>query len=324
LEAIDPYAVDVVIPVRDGAPYLARCLDSVKAQTRRVRAAIVVDDGSTDATPAIIEQYKQQWPLLEVVRTEKCGVSHARNVGIAQCRAPFVAFLDSDDVWVAAKLERQMALFAGDAGRVGFVYCGCYYIDVDGRRIEGRMMTPRLRGHVLRDLLLEGNVISGSCSAVVARRDLLEGVGGFDERLWYGEDWDVWLKLAEQAEVEFTSELLAGVRLHDKGARSAWTEKRKILQNTIVVDRWHTAAWFPASLRDEFRDRIAGIAYEKIAEQSVMGWLFAWRLMAELKRSESGFARDLFAGPVDFFRELSPRIAQAIRRRTSLRSGKPI
>jgi glycosyltransferase involved in cell wall biosynthesis len=324
LEAIDPYAVDVVIPVRDGARYLAGCLDSVKAQTRRVRAAIVVDDGSTDATPAILEQYRRQWPLLEVVRTEKRGVSHARNVGIARCRAPFVAFLDSDDIWVAAKLERQMALFAGDAGRVGCVYCGCYYIDVDARPIEGGMMTPHLRGYVLRDLLLAGNVISGSSSAVVARRDLLERVGGFDERLWYGEDWDVWLKLAEQAQVEFTAEFLVGVRPHDQGARRTWTEERKLLQNMMVVDRWRTAAWFPASLRDEFRDRIAGIAYGKITEQSVMGWLFAWRLMAELKRCESRFARDLFAGPVDFFHELSPRIARAIRRRSGLRSGESI
>jgi glycosyltransferase involved in cell wall biosynthesis len=324
LEAIGPYAVDVVIPVRDGARYIARCLDSVKAQTRPVRAAIVVDDGSTDATPAILEQYRRRWPLLEVVRTEKCGVSHARNVGVAKCQAPFVAFLDSDDVWVATKLERQMALFAGDPSRLGFVYCGFFYIDVDGRPIEGRTTIPRLRGNVLRDLLVEGNVIWGSSSAVVARRELLERVGGFDERLWYGEDWDVWLKLAEQAEVEFAPDPLVGIQLHDKGAPSALAKKRQLLQDLMVVDRWHTATWFPASVRAQYRDRLAGIAYGKVAEQSIMGWLFAWRLMAELKRSENRFARDLFAGPVDFLRELSPRIAKAIRRRTGARGGQPI
>src|ERR1043166_7534525 len=107
---MDPFAVDVVIPVRDGARCIGACLDSVRAQTRSVRAVIVVDDGSTDATPAVLAQYRQQWPLLELVRTEQHGVSHARNVGVARCRAPFVAFLDSDDVWDAAKLERQRGL----------------------------------------------------------------------------------------------------------------------------------------------------------------------------------------------------------------------
>lgn len=316
MDPIDPLAVDVVIPVRDGAHTIGACLDSVRAQTRPVRAVIVVDDGSTDATPAVLEQYRRQWPPLEVVRTEKCGVSHARNVGIARCRAPFVAFLDSDDVWLAGKLERQLALFAGDAGRLGFVYCGCYCIDANGRTVEGSTMIPRLRGNVVRDLLVEGNVIWGSSSAVVARRELLERVGGFDERLWYGEDWDLWLKLAAQAEVAFTPEALACVRLRDKGAPSARSEMRQLLQHLIVVDRWRTADWLPASLRAHYRDRLAGLAYGEIAQRRIAGWLFARTALAELKRSDSAFARDLFAGPVDFFRELSPRIATAIRRRT--------
>jgi glycosyltransferase involved in cell wall biosynthesis len=312
---MDPFAVDVVIPVRDGARCIGACLDSVRAQTRSVRAVIVVDDGSTDATPAVLAQYRQQWPLLELVRTEQHGVSHARNVGVARCRAPFVAFLDSDDVWDAAKLERQLALFAGEGTRVGFVYCGTYFIAADGRRVEGRTMIPRLRGHVVSDLLVEGNVIWGSSSAVVARRELLERAGGFDERLWHGEDWDVWLKLAAQAEVEFVPEPLVGVRLHDRGVQSELTELRRLMQNLMVVDHWRTADWFPTSLRTHYRDRLASLAYGKIAERRVTGWVFAWRVIAALRRSESRFARDLFAGPVDFLRELSARIAAAIRRR---------
>src|ERR1700674_1961940 len=103
--------VDVVIPVRDGARYIACCLDSVIAQTRPVGASIVVDDGSSDGTAAIVEAYMGRLPGLVLVRTEKCGLPHARNAGIARCKAPFVAFLDSDDVWEPTKLEHQMRLF---------------------------------------------------------------------------------------------------------------------------------------------------------------------------------------------------------------------
>src|SRR5262249_34682542 len=148
LDTIEPFAVDVVIPVRDGARYLKQCLDSVMAQTRPVRAVIAVDDGSTDATPGIRADYQRRWPALDVVRTGKRGLPHARNSGIARCRAPFIAFLDSDDVWAANKLERQLDLFAGQGARVGFVYCGYSLIDQEGRPSDRRPIAPTVRGDV--------------------------------------------------------------------------------------------------------------------------------------------------------------------------------
>src|SRR5580704_7335083 len=96
-------AVDVVIPVRNGARYIASCLDSVIAQTMTVRSAIVVDDGSTDDTAEIVEDYMRRWPAMRLIRTCQRGLPHARNTGIANCRSPYVAFLDSDDIWEASK-----------------------------------------------------------------------------------------------------------------------------------------------------------------------------------------------------------------------------
>jgi len=214
VDPIDPFAVDVVIPVRDGARYLRPCLDSVIAQTRPARAAIVVDDGSTDATPNVLADYQRHWPALEVVRSEKRGLPHARNAGIRRCRAAFVAFLDSDDVWMPDKLERQLRLFAAEREQVGFVYCGYRHIDADGRPLDKRPIAPMLRGDVLSGLLLHGNLISGSGSAVIARRSLLERAGGFDESLSFGEDWDLWLKLAELSQADFVPQPLVAIRIH--------------------------------------------------------------------------------------------------------------
>jgi glycosyltransferase involved in cell wall biosynthesis len=318
LDAIDPFAVDVVIPVRDGARYLRPCLDSVMAQTRPVRAAVAVDDGSTDATPDILADYQRRWPALQVVRTDKRGLPHARNTGIAICRAPFVAFLDSDDVWAAHKLERQLGLFAACGLRVGFVYCGYSLIDDNGRPSERRVIAPTLRGDVLADLLLGGNLISGSGSAVVARRSLLERAGEFDESLSFAEDWDLWLRLAELCQVDFIPEPLVTIRLHDESMQHRNARhrlKQQLLQRLRVLDRWYLRDRFPAALRAQIRKDVVSIAIEEMRREPLAGWLHAWRLVAELRRSESSFARSLFAGRADFLREFPPRILAAARRR---------
>jgi glycosyltransferase involved in cell wall biosynthesis len=104
--------VDVLIPVRNGARFLSACLDSVFAQSSPVRAVIVVDDGSTDETPRVLAVYAACRPNLQVIRSVARGVSHARNLALQASEAPFVAFLDSDDVWHPDKLARQMPLFA--------------------------------------------------------------------------------------------------------------------------------------------------------------------------------------------------------------------
>jgi glycosyltransferase involved in cell wall biosynthesis len=318
VEPIAPSAVDVVIPVRDGAHYLRQCLDSVMMQTRGVRAAIVVDDGSTDATPDILAEYQRRWPALDVMRTGKRGLPHARNTGIARCRAPFVAFLDSDDVWAANKLERQLDLFAARGTRVGFVYCGYCLIGEDGRPSGRRVIAPRLRGDVLADLLLGGNLISGSGSAVVARRSLLERAGGFDESLTFAEDWDLWLRLAELSEVDFIPEPLVAIRLHDKSIqhRNARHElKLQLLQRLRVLDRWYLQDRLPSAVRAHIRRDVVSVAIKEIWRAPLAGWAHAWRLVPELRQSESSLGKDLFSGRADFLREFPPRIAAAVGRR---------
>lgn len=318
MSGIEPSAVDVVIPVRDGARYLPECLDSVMAQTQPVRAAVVVDDGSSDATPDILAEYQRRWPALDVVRTDKRGLPHARNTGLAKCRAPFVAFLDSDDVWAAHKLERQVDLCVAGGPRVGFVYCGYRLIDEDGGPSARRVIAPTLRGDVLADLLLGGNLISGSGSAVLARRCLLERTGGFDERLTFAEDWDLWLRLAEVSEVDFVPEPLVAIRLHQESMQHRTAPhrlKQQLVQRLRVLDRWYLRHELPAALRVQIRKEVVSLAIEEIRREPVSGWLHAWRLVSELRRSESSFARSLFAGRVDFLREFPPRIAAAARRR---------
>jgi glycosyltransferase involved in cell wall biosynthesis len=300
----DDLVVDVVIPVRNGARFIEACLDSVMAQTRAARTVVVVDDGSTDASPAILAEYARRWPRLNVIRSEPVGVSHARNLAIRACAAPYVAFLDSDDVWAPEKLERQMAIFAAAGPRVGFVYCDYRCIDARGDPFTPQSMTvPRLRGKVLRDLLIEGNSISGSNSAVVARRDLLERVGGFDERLFFGEDWDLWLRLAEITEVDFVPEPLVSVRLHDRSTQRAddlEKNERFLRQSLLVLDRWYGTPMFAPRLREEYRHAAVHLAILREERQRAWSGMRQLGFIAEIRRGTGRFGRELFSGPLDF------------------------
>ena len=305
MNSADDCAVDVVVPVRDGARFITACLDSVRAQSRAPQTVVVVDDGSTDGTAAIAESHMERWPALRLVRTGKRGLPHARNTGIANCQAPFVAFIDSDDVWEPDKLERQMRLFSSLPSRVGLVHCSYYHIDETGQRLEGRhIVEPRPRRDVLHDLLAEGNIVSGSGSAVVVRRELLERTGGFDERLTFGEDWDLWLRLAEIAEFDFVADALVGIRLHERSMQRAdlsQKEERFLQQTLLILDRWYGKPTFPPELRDEYRRTVVHMAILKAKREPALQLLRQSRLFRQIKRGPSRFGRELFSGPFDFF-----------------------
>jgi glycosyltransferase involved in cell wall biosynthesis len=304
MSAGDELAVDVVIPVRNGARFLEACLDSVMAQTRAPRAVIVVDDGSTDGSAAIVESYMGRWPALRLVQTDRRGLPHARNTGIANCRAPFVAFLDSDDVWEPAKLERQMHFFSSAPSRVGLIYCCYYHIDENGHRIDGRHMTePRRRIDLLHDLLAEGNIVSGSGSAVIVARALLERAGGFDEKLTFAEDWEFWLRLAEITEFDFVPDALVGIRLHDKsmqGGEMPQKTEQFLLQVLLILDRWYKTPRFPPRLRAQYRRTVVYLAILRAKRQPVQQLRRQLELFREIKWGTGRFGHDLFSGPVDF------------------------
>ncbi len=232
--------VDVLIPVRDGARFLRACLDSVFAQTLPARAVIVADDGSTDGTAHILSEYASRRPNLQVIRSQPRGVSHARNLALEASRAPFVAFIDSDDVWRPDKLAKQMALFAADRPELAFVHCAYFCIDEEGQRVAARVVAPRKRGDVFADLL-QGYGIAGSASAVVARRDLVTAAGGFDEHLFHGEDWDLWIKMAKLGHLDFVPDELTGVRIHADGSQAriaAQGPEIFLLERLRILDKW--------------------------------------------------------------------------------------
>ena len=201
--------IDVVIPVHNSRRYLGETLRSVLAQTRTPDRVIVVDDGSTDGSTEIISAFAQSAPVIRAIRQANRGPSAARNAGLAVADAELVAFCDADDVWAPEKLERQAALFMrADDPQLGVVYCNHDRMDEDGKPIDViANIEARHRGWI-HDVLLTANLVAGSASGVMARREALRDCGGFDESLTAAEDWDLWLRLAKSWRFDFCEEVL--------------------------------------------------------------------------------------------------------------------
>lgn len=168
----------------------------------------MVDDGSTDGSPDRVKAFGERVRLLPQANQ---GVAAARNRGALAARAPHLAFLDADDLWLPAKLERQAARLEEDP-LLGLVHCGVEEIEEDGRprriRLDGR------EGDVWRAMLLFEPAILGGGSGVLIPRAIFEEAGGFDPRLSTSADWDLYFRIAARHPVGFVPEVLVRYRIH--------------------------------------------------------------------------------------------------------------
>lgn len=199
--------VSVIIPNYNYASYVGEAIDSVLAQEYPNIEIIVVDDGSSDDSRAVIESYGER---AKGIFQQNQGVSATRNNGVASCNGEFIAFLDADDAWMPTKLSRQMERFA-DAN-VGLVHVGVATIDGSGAVVGENL--AGMEGCVANDLLLLRPVILGGGSGVVIRRRIFDDIGGFDTRLSTSADWELYYRIAARCEVAFVAEALVRYRFH--------------------------------------------------------------------------------------------------------------
>jgi glycosyltransferase involved in cell wall biosynthesis len=180
--------ISVIIPTFNRSYCLAESLDSVLGQSFKNYELIVVDDGSTDATPQLLDQYTDR---LTYLKTSHAGPSAARNAGIRAAQGDYIAFLDSDDLWNPRKLERQIDLLKKmpDA-RI----CQTEEIWIrNGVRVNPMKKHKKYSGWIFRQCL---PLCIVSPSAVMLHRSIFDHVGLFDESMPACEDYDLWLRIA--------------------------------------------------------------------------------------------------------------------------------
>jgi len=212
-------SVSLVIATFNHGRFLAEALDSALAQTLKGLEIVVVDDGSTDDTPAVLASYAGK---VRIVRQPNRGLAAARNTGLATARGRYVSFLDADDVLMPTKLAEQHALLER-AQTVGWTYCD---VLIETVATGAQMRASERFGYGARMLdgwlfpeLIHGNFIPAI--APLVRRGVLDAVGGFDEQLTALEDWDLWLRLSLISEVRYSPAVLVRYRVHPGGMSEA-------------------------------------------------------------------------------------------------------
>jgi glycosyltransferase involved in cell wall biosynthesis len=201
--------VSVVVPTHNRRELLTTTLQSLVAQRDVDLEVLVVDDDSADGTVETLAA--RNHPSVRVLSNPgPRGVATARNLGIASARGEWVAFCDDDDLWAPSKLRHQLdAAVAADSR---WAFGGAVSFNQKGEVvIISRPPPPEIAIQRLPWV----NVVPGGCSNVLARRDLLSCVGGFDVRLRVLADWELWLRLSRTGGPAIVDAPLVGYRLHE-------------------------------------------------------------------------------------------------------------
>ena len=194
--------VSVVMPVRDGERFLREALESTLAQTVAELELIVVDDGSTDATPAILAECAERDGRVRVQRQEPGGLTVALNAGCAHAQAPVIARMDADDVMLPDRLERQLAYLDAHPD-VALLGGGIVLVDESGAEID------REPGRAELDFLARNELTHAT---VAMRTEAFRALGGY--RLDQAEDYDLWLRFEERGGVAALPDFVLRYRLH--------------------------------------------------------------------------------------------------------------
>jgi glycosyltransferase involved in cell wall biosynthesis len=232
-------AVSIIMPTFNRLEFLKPALDSVFSQTFEDWELIIADDGSSEPTRAYLRTL-QDHPRVRVILLPHTGKpSVVSNMALREARGEYVAFLDSDDVWLPKKLETQIASLRRHPER-GWSYTQFALIDSAGIRTDPARTRkwPTPTGWILEKLLEEETVIAQP--SVVVSRQLLLQLGAFDEELVMCYDDELWFRLAARTEIDGIDEPLTLVRRHGQHSGSdiiAWRDRRRVFEKALQVRR---------------------------------------------------------------------------------------
>ena len=235
--------ISVIVPTYNRAQQLPRALDSILCQSCSPKEIIVVDDGSTDETSALMTS---EYPEIVFIQQQNTGVSSARNVGIKRASGDWIAFLDSDDEWLPEKLEIQMkALYENPGEKI------CHTNEIwirNGKRVNPKKKHEKFGGWIFQKCL---PLCCISPSSVIIHKSIFKEIGLFDYSLPVCEDYDLWLRITARNPVLYIEEpfLIKYGGHEDQLSKKYWGMDRfriksleKIISSRVLSDLDENAA----------------------------------------------------------------------------------
>lgn len=209
--------VSIILPVFNRAHLVTEAVKSVLIQTFQGFELIIIDDGSTDNTVEIINTFDD--PRIILLRQENCGRSVARNNGLAIARGRYIAFLDSDDVYLKGKLELQVAYMEKHPD-ISMIYTSAHCIDQKGKLLDEQPYVAQAEGNIYEQVAFF-QPLTITLPTVMLRREVLGEVGGFDVAMERFEDTDLWRRIAKRYRVGAIDVPTCLLRTHENNALAA-------------------------------------------------------------------------------------------------------
>ena len=234
--------VTVIIPCYNRERFIRETVDSTLSQTYSNIDIVVIDDGSSDGSRKILEDYVKQLRILEHPGKTNKGQSASINLAITSTDSEYIAILDSDDVWLPNKIEAQVEVLENDRD-VGLVYTNGFVIDHAGTKLYELINDNRVDAGNPEKILLEYYI--GPPSSWLLRRSVFGIAGGFDESMRSAQDHDMAIRLAEVTKLAYIEEPLWYYRRHSntqswKHTKRRWKTGFKILKKARNRHRYHS------------------------------------------------------------------------------------
>ena len=282
--------VSIIMPCYNGKQHIQAAIDSVLKQTFDDFELIVVDNGSTDCTPEILDSVND--PRLRVFTLSERGVSRARNLGLREARGAFIAFLDCDDTWSAAFLEKMHTVLASDPKAV-LAYCGWQNLGLPGPR-GVPFVPPDYENPDKIATLLEG--CRWPIHACLTRHAAIVEAGGFNTHLTIAEDYLLWMEVSVTGTIIRVPEVLAQYH-HHNGVQATRN------QTLAALDTFKAKQLFfrrhPEIAEQLGSDKIKSLTWDKLIQQ---GNALHWK--GDIESARPIFRKVLLAGHGSFSAKL--------------------
>lgn len=302
--------VSVIVPTYNRASFISAAIDSALSQGYENLEIVVVDDGSTDHTQQVLSAYEGQ---VRYIYQENQGEAVARNTGIAASSGEFIAFLDSDDIWLPNKLTKQVN-FLMNHPEIGMVASHALGIDQEGNVYTGPLCPYQGEGYVS----VETNILRSPLpiDTLIVRRECLPSPYPFTPGVRFGADWEMCLRVGAKYPIWFIAEPLAAVRFHGGNITAPLANQQRVdakLESRLgVINRIFSelpiAQRPPIALRAKaeageyaeaamgtFLNRNYALATERLAKAMALH-PERWRASDDLLNLVLGYATAIFKG----------------------------
>jgi glycosyltransferase involved in cell wall biosynthesis len=226
--------VSIILPVYNGEKYLSETIDSIIEQTFADWEIVAVNDGSTDNSHSILQQYKSNLgSKIKIIDQENSGVSVARNVAIDNSESEYLAFIDADDMWLPEKLEKQIKILDNNPD-VALVYSDLLDLIENKTTRRKQILKRKLQRGYIFEPLFYFNFIA--LSSVVLRKEMIEKYGNFDSDYKIIQDYDLFLRIAEKNVIDYVDESLLIYRIHENNISGNMEAIER--ENFKLIEKW--------------------------------------------------------------------------------------